>query len=109
MWLQKFIVYHLIVLLVLLIIIFIYQCPIKYFFHIPCPGCGITRAYLSVLSLDFKSAFQYHPLFFTVVPTILYISHRSVLRIKLSYKIEKIYFGVLMCMFFAVYIIRYYL
>jgi hypothetical protein len=36
---------------------------------IACPTCGMTRAYLSLLKLDLKSAFYYHPLFW-VVPAI---------------------------------------
>ena len=39
-------------------------CPVKYFFGIACPGCGMTRAWLAVARLDFSSAFAYHPLFF---------------------------------------------
>lgn len=35
----------------------------------PVPTCGMTRAYLSLLKLDLKSAFYYHPLFW-VVPAI---------------------------------------
>ena len=38
-------------------------CPVKYFLGIACPGCGMTRAWLAVLRLDFATAFAYHPLF----------------------------------------------
>ena len=38
-------------------------CPIKYFLGIACPGCGMTRAWLAVLRLNFATAFAYHPLF----------------------------------------------
>ena len=41
-------------------------CPFKTIFKIPCPGCGITRAYLSVLHLDFAKAFEYNPMFWSV-------------------------------------------
>lgn len=33
---------------------------------IPCPGCGMTRAYIALLHLDFRAAFYYHPLFWMV-------------------------------------------
>ena len=33
---------------------------------IPCPGCGMTRAWLAALRLDFAAAFAYHPLFWAV-------------------------------------------
>ncbi len=41
-------------------------CPIQYLWHVPCLGCGMTRAWQSVLHGDFKAAFYFHPLFFTV-------------------------------------------
>ena len=37
-------------------------CLFRYFFRIPCPGCGMTRALLSLLRLDLKGAFCYHPM-----------------------------------------------
>lgn len=33
---------------------------------IPCPSCGMTRAYMALLHGDFKKAFFYHPLFWLV-------------------------------------------
>ena len=38
-------------------------CPIKFLTGISCPGCGMTRAWLSFLSLRPDLAFAYHPLF----------------------------------------------
>ena len=37
-------------------------CPILYVIGIPCPGCGMTRAVLACLRLDFAAAFRYHPM-----------------------------------------------
>ena len=39
-------------------------------FGLPCPACGMTRAYISLVHLDIKKAFYYHPLFWSV-PLIL--------------------------------------
>ncbi len=41
-------------------------CPIRFVTGIPCPGCGLSRAYLALLKLDFAGAFHYHPLFWAV-------------------------------------------
>lgn len=41
-------------------------CPFQYMTGISCAGCGMTRAWLCVLHLDFPGAFAYHPLFWTV-------------------------------------------
>lgn len=102
----KFFIIHSIVVVIILFIVFIYKCPINYFFGVQCPGCGITRAYLSALKLDFLSAFRYHPLFFTIAPTILYIAHRNILRKKLSCKIEKLLFCILLVFLITLYIVK---
>ncbi len=39
-------------------------CPFRFFSASPAPGCGMTRALLAALRLDFAAAFSYHPLFF---------------------------------------------
>lgn len=41
-------------------------CPIKFLTGVSCPGCGMTRAWLCALCLDFPSAVAYHPLFWLV-------------------------------------------
>lgn len=38
-------------------------CPIRFITGIPCAGCGMTRAWMAVLRLDFKAAYHYHPLY----------------------------------------------
>ena len=35
-------------------------CPFKWFIGLDCPGCGNTRAALSLLKLDFAAAFSYN-------------------------------------------------
>lgn len=58
-------------------------CPIKFLTGVSCPGCGMTRAWASVLALDFAHAFVYHPLFLLgpAVPVVAclqpYISQRA--------------------------------
>lgn len=64
-------------------------CPIKYFFGISCPGCGMTRAYISVILLRFNRAFYYHPLWplvpvFGVLYFIVGKNHRTVRRVTLT-------------------------
>lgn len=41
-------------------------CPIKFATGVSCPGCGMTRAWLSVFRLDFAAAFDFHPIFWIV-------------------------------------------
>lgn len=47
-------------------------CIWKWAFKIPCPGCGFTRAVFSMFRLDFKSAWNYHPMFWSVFILALY-------------------------------------
>ena len=39
-----------------------YQCPLRFFLGIPCPFCGMTRAFLCVLEGDLAKSFYFHPL-----------------------------------------------
>ena len=50
----------------------VYRCPIRLVFNLDCPGCGLTRACVSALKLDFVSAFNYHPLFWLIGPEFIY-------------------------------------
>lgn len=43
-------------------------CPIRWLTGISCAGCGMTRAWLCALRLDFAGAFAAHPLFWAVLP-----------------------------------------
>lgn len=67
-----------IVLLILYLLIsnhfhFYIPCPVKALTGFYCPGCGITRMLLSLLKLDFYSAFRYNPLLFISLPIGLYL------------------------------------
>ena len=49
-------------------------CPIRHFLGIYCPGCGITRMFVSMIELNFYQAFRYNPLVFIyLIVFILYI------------------------------------
>lgn len=62
----------LIFILYLALNIFHVGCPIKFLTGISCPGCGMTRAILSILQLHYGNAFYYHPLFF-MAPFMLFL------------------------------------
>ena len=48
-------------------------CLIRAIFGIPCPGCGMTRAVLSLLSFDLPQALAYHPLVLLTPLICLYV------------------------------------
>ncbi len=43
-------------------------CPIRTITGFQCPGCGITRMCVSLFKLDFRSAFNFHPVVFCSLP-----------------------------------------
>jgi hypothetical protein len=104
--LRRFLFIHGIVLLSIPFFIFVYKCPVHYFLHILCPGCVITRAYVALLSLDWRAAFGYHPLFFVVLPILLYVPHRGILRKRLEDKTETLIFIITIILFISIYILR---
>ena len=53
------------------------NCPIRFLTGISCPGCGMTRAWISLLQGNLSAAVSYHPLLFTVVPTVIAVFFRS--------------------------------
>lgn len=77
-------------------------CPIKYITGISCPGCGMTRAWLSALHLQFHQAFLYHPLFWCVpMPIILYF-----LWDPIPNKIRNVLITLLIVLILSVYVYR---
>jgi hypothetical protein len=43
-------------------------CIWKTLFGFHCPGCGLTTAFISILELDFKKAFESNWLIFIIIP-----------------------------------------
>lgn len=52
-------------------------CPIRFATGVSCPGCGMTRAWLSVLALRLDLALAYHPLFWMVPALLLLLALRN--------------------------------
>lgn len=77
-------------------------CPIKFLTGISCAGCGMTRAWISVLHLQFKEAFYYHPLFFVVPAAVVVFS----LKKRIDKKLYAAFFGVIIAAFLIVYLYR---
>lgn len=63
---DKLIVSVILLAAVLLMKLFAVPCPFFAATCVPCPTCGMTRAWIAALSLDFTTAFAFHPLFWTV-------------------------------------------
>lgn len=51
-------------------------CPIRNLTGMPCPGCGMSRAWRAALGLDLRAAFRFHPMFWTL-PVILWLGWKE--------------------------------
>lgn len=88
---------------VFLIYILFTGCPIKLFTGVSCAGCGMSRAYFSLLHLNFRDAFYYHPLFPCPV---IFIAVYIMTKFGFPQKAAKAIYGVMIFLFIVVYIYR---
>ena len=77
-------------------------CPIKFITGISCAGCGMSRAWLSLLRGDISAAFFYHPLFWLPVPAAVIL----LLWRRLPRKAARGSMGVICALFCIVYVVR---
>ena len=89
-----------------IIIFFLYKCPFEYIFGIPCPGCGMTRAFIALLKLNFTEAFYFHPLFPIVIIVLIFAVLDYFKIFAFSRKVKDIATIVIPFIFIAIYFIR---
>ena len=77
-------------------------CRMRAFTGMPCPGCGMTRAYLSLLHGNIKEAFFYHPLFLLPVFILILLALQS----KKGVKIPKALWIAILVLLLLVYLVR---
>ena len=77
-------------------------CPIKFITGISCAGCGMSRAWISLLHFNIHDAFMYHPLFF--LPPVVVIV--MLLKSKINIKFYKIFMFTIAGAFVIVYLYR---
>ena len=77
-------------------------CPVRFITGISCPGCGMTRAWLSLLRLDFAGAFYYHPLFPLPAVAVVLLHFKD----KIPVNLYKIWIFTLILLFSIIYLLR---
>ncbi len=91
--------------IVLMNVIFGSSCLIKNLIHFPCPFCGMTRAHIAALNLDFITALRYHPMFFIGLPFLALVLFEENFTGKVK-KISNITVITIGLLFILIYIIR---
>ena len=77
-------------------------CPTKYITGISCAGCGMSRAWISLLHFNIHDAFMYHPLFFLPPVVVIVMLFKS----KINIKFYKIFMFTMAGAFVIVYLYR---
>ncbi len=80
------------------------QCPIRALTGVSCPGCGMTRAVMSLVRLDFKDALYYHPMVFAVIPVAAVL---ALLNLKQKESLRKLFIIAVCLLLVAVYLYRF--
>lgn len=81
------------------------NCLIKLAIGYPCPGCGLTRAIICLLELDFVKAFSYNPLIAFLPIIILLLAFKDSSLVKAFYK-KNISLIIMLVIILLVYILR---
>ncbi|WP_374047193.1 DUF2752 domain-containing protein [uncultured Phascolarctobacterium sp.] len=92
--------------LLLIIFIFDFRCPWRSLLDIPCPGCGLTRAFISLLRGEFYISFSYHALLIPVLVLVAFLAFEDCYSLN-KYRKELIFF-VFGLIVFAYYLFRIY-
>lgn len=79
-------------------------CVIRHITGFPCPGCGMSRAWLSVLQLNLGEAFRLHPMFWSIPILCLYILYDG--KLIPNPKVNNFLLGILLAAFFLCYLFR---
>lgn len=81
-----------------------WPCGLRRVFGVPCISCGMSRAWLAVLRLDFGAAFFYHPMFWSIPLLILYAIFDG--RLLKRRKWDTVLLGLILAGFVVCYALR---
>ena len=60
-------------------------CLVKNIFGVNCFGCGITRAVISGIQLDFNKSFEFNKMVVIVLPMLIYVWYTRIKKIIQSF------------------------
>lgn len=102
--------YSILIILFVLYILITYllkipNCLIKLICGYPCPGCGMTRAGISILKFDFVNAFNFNPLIY-ILPLVLFVIIFKEYSIVSKIYHQKIFWVSLLILTISLYVYR---
>jgi len=83
----------------------IISCPFLLITGIPCPGCGLGRAFFALVSFNFKEAFNMNPTIFILPFTLWIIIFKERPLINKVYK-NKYFWIILISLVLLIYVLR---
>lgn len=107
----KIIIKHFFYILLIFTIFFVLYflkipCFFRFFTRIPCPSCGMTRAFLSLIKLNFYESFCYHPLLIPALIAAFIAVHINSSSFKMNKKFCNFYLYAFITIFLVVYFFR---
>ena len=87
----------------------IYKCPFLLIFKIPCPFCGISRAFRSAATFHMREAFGFHPLWPAIGLALLLEILRRLKLIRISNRVYNIGAILLAIAILICYLFRYFI
>ena len=55
-------------------------CPVVLLTGFPCPGCGLSRAFVSMITFDIESVIQYNPMIFLWTALAVYFVYKRYIK-----------------------------
>ena len=65
-------------------------CLWKSLFNLHCPGCGLTTAFISILKLNFKNAYETNWLIFIIIPVGIYYIIQDFIKFRRKYNTKEL-------------------
>jgi hypothetical protein len=70
-------------------------CPVKYFFHIDCPGCGMQRSIIALLEGDLWKSLSFYPATIPIFVFLIYTAFHLIIDFRHGAVIIK--WGYILC------------
>lgn len=67
----------------------VFKCPFLGVLNLPCPGCGMSRGFWSVVSLNWSQAWNYNPASYGIFLVAISVTYRDVFIHQISHVIHR--------------------